>query len=227
MVSKYKTTCFPSWYSDLTRNTLTTHCPNLNIKVGIGTRYPIFDFEVFKETSLNADIRMKCQTQVNKNVEMWTINTQGSFAFATDANGKGQIYRDVMSPTPIITFDNNGKVGIGVEPPNTGSIYKLYVEGGIAARDVKVTATTPFPDYVFVRDYKLMSLYELEQFIKTNNRLPEMPSAKEVEKNNGFEVGDIIIKLVKQNEEQALYLIEQQKQIDELKAHVKNLERRK
>ena len=212
----------------MVRNTITAHCPNSNIKVGIGTRYPIFDFEVFKETSLNDNVKMKCQTQTANNAEMWTINTNGSFAFATDANGKGQIYRDVMSPTPIITFDNQGKVGIGIEPPiysGTGTNYMLYVENGIATRDVKVTINN-FPDYVFSRDYKLMSLYELEQYINANNRLPEMPSAKEVEKNNGYELGSVVTILVKQNEEQALYLIAQQKQIDELKLLIKKLERR-
>ena len=58
-------------------------------------------------------------------------------------------------------------------------------------------------------------------FVSCNNNI------KEVEKNNGYELGTVVTLLVKQNEEQALYLIEQQKQIDELKAQIKNLERRK
>lgn len=226
MVSKFNTACFPSWYGDFSRNTLTADCPNVNIKVGIGTRYPIFDFEVYRESSLNAEIRMKCQTEVAKNVEIWTINAQGSFAFATDPNGKAHIYRNISTPTSIITFDNMGRVGIGLEPPNNGT-YKLYVEGGIAAREVKVTTQIPFPDYVFSKDYKLMSLYELEQFIKANNRLPEMPSAKEVEKNNGFEVGKMQINLLKKIEEQALYIIDLQKQIDEMKEQFEQLEKKK
>ncbi len=89
-------------------------------------------------------------------------------------------------------------------------------------RDVLVTAQIPFPDYVFDKSYKRMSLYELENYIHKNHRLPDMPSAEEVESKNGFEVGEIITKLLKQNEEQALYLIEMQKQLDVLKNQIRD-----
>ena len=123
------------------------------------------------------------------------------------------------SPTSFTTdfyIDGSGRVGINTVPPTTSSFYKLFVDGGIAARDVKVTALT-FPDYVFAKDYKLMSIYELEQYIKINQHLPQMPSEKEIKNNGGYQVGEVIEKLVKQNEEQTLYIIDLQKQIDELK----------
>ena len=63
-----------------------------------------------------------------------------------------------------------------------------------------------------------MSIYELEQYIKINQHMSEMPTAKEIESNNGYQVGVVIEKLVKQNEEQALYIISLLKQIDEMKA---------
>ena len=49
-----------------------------------------------------------------------------------------------------------------------------------------------------------------------------MPSAIEVKNNNGVEVGDMMTKLLQKIEELTLQNIEQQKQIDELKLHVKN-----
>ena len=94
-------------------------------------------------------------------------------------------------------------------------------------RDVKVTAATVFPDYVFAKDYKLMSIYELEEYLQLNRHLPEIPSAKEIESNDGFELGDMQTKLLKKVEEQTLYIISLQKQVDELKTKLKNLERRK
>jgi hypothetical protein len=72
-----------------------------------------------------------------------------------------------------------------------------------------------------------MSIHELDKFIKLNKHLPGIPSAEEIEKNEGYELGGMVQKLLQKTEEQSLYIIEQQKQIDELKVQVKNLERRK
>ena len=58
---------------------------------------------------------------------------------------------------------------------------------------------------------------ELEDFIKRNKHLPGIPSANEIENNDGFEVGAMQQKLLEKIEEQSLYIINLQKQIDELK----------
>lgn len=131
----------------------------------------------------------------------------------------------LWSSTGSTVYYNSGKVFIGMSNC-TGCLnsgYSLYVNDGIMTRDVLVTAQIPFPDYVFDKSYKRMSLYELENYINKNHRLPDMPSAKEIESKNGFEVGEIITKLLKQNEEQALYLIEIQKQLDVLKNQIRDL----
>ncbi|HCI58751.1 MAG TPA: hypothetical protein DFH96_08205, partial [Bacteroidetes bacterium] len=73
---------------------------------------------------------------------------------------------------------------------------------------------------VFAKDYELMGIYELEAYLKKHKHLPEIPSAVEVESNEGFEVGDMQTKLLKKIEEQTLYIISLQKQIDELKLMV-------
>ena len=69
---------------------------------------------------------------------------------------------------------------------------------------------------MFADDYKKTSLEDLEKYIRLNKHLPEMPSAKEVEKN-GIELGDINKKLLKQQEEFVLHLIEKDKEIKALK----------
>ncbi|WP_394773474.1 hypothetical protein [Flavobacterium sp.] len=50
-------------------------------------------------------------------------------------------------------------------------------------QELKVTVNAGVPDYVFANDYKLKSLQEVEEYIKQNSHLPEIPSAKEIEKN--------------------------------------------
>lgn len=96
--------------------------------------------------------------------------------------------------------------------------YKLAVNGKILAKEVKVSAN--WADFVFEDDYKLRSLPEVEKFIQTNKHLPEIPSAKEVEKN-GVDVGNMESKLLQKIEELTLYTIDQDKQIKNLRDVVK------
>ena len=120
-----------------------------------------------------------------------------------------------ISPLGNLTasFLTNGSVGIGTT--NTGS-FKLAVEGKIGAREVHVTSQNPWPDYVFSNQYKLKSLNTLEDYIKKNNHLPDMPSANEV-KNNGIELGQMNAKLLEKVEELTLYVIDLKKEIEQLK----------
>ncbi|MFH1296629.1 MAG: hypothetical protein ABIJ04_05065, partial [Bacteroidota bacterium] len=70
-------------------------------------------------------------------------------------------------------------MGLGTAPPTSGT-YKLFVEGGIKAREMKVTVNS-FADYVFKEDYPLLPIGDLQQYITTHGRLPGIPSAEEVE----------------------------------------------
>ena len=79
----------------------------------------------------------------------------------------------------------------------------------------KVTLTG-WPDYVFDKSYNLMPLFETEQYIQANGHLPNVPSAAEVEAD-GMSVGEMNKVLLQKVEELTLYVIELQKQIDELK----------
>ena len=92
--------------------------------------------------------------------------------------------------------------------------------GKVWAREVNVLLILPLGDFVFAPDHKLMTIYELENYIKQEHHFPKMPSAKEV-KENGMNVGEFQNLLLQQTEEQALYIISMQKQIDYLKKEIK------
>jgi hypothetical protein len=76
-------------------------------------------------------------------------------------------------------------------------------------------------DFVFEKDYALKPLAEVEQYITENKRLPEIASAAEMKKS-GLELGEMNIKLLQKIEELTLYLIEQNKRIQELEKQLKN-----
>ena len=113
----------------------------------------------------------------------------------------------------------SGKVGIGTTAPGS---FKLAVEGKIGAREIRVTLTNPWPDYVFSNQYKLRSLPTLEEFIKKHGHLPGMPTAQEV-KENGIELGDMSGRLLEKIEELTLYIIELKKENEQIKEELKKL----
>jgi hypothetical protein len=105
----------------------------------------------------------------------------------------------------------NGNVGIGTANPAN----KLSVNGDIRSREV-IVETANWPDYVFHPKYTLAPLAQVEAFIAANNHLPNIPAAAEIEKN-GLKLGEVQKKMMEKIEELTLYIIQQQKQIDELR----------
>lgn len=120
-------------------------------------------------------------------------------------------YRISMYGSDKLTIQNGGNVGIGTTNPD----QKLTVNGSIHAKEVIIDLAVP-ADYVFKPTYKLMPLYQVEQYVNTNSHLPEIPSAAEIVKK-GLSMGEMQNKLLQKVEELTLYIIQQQKEIDLLK----------
>ena len=95
--------------------------------------------------------------------------------------------------------------------------YKLAVDGKAICTELLVRLVPNWPDYVFNNQYKLRGLNEVEDFIKKNNHLPGIPSAKEVE-SNGVNVGEMQKLQMEKIEELTLYIIELKKEIEKLKS---------
>jgi hypothetical protein len=133
----------------------------------------------------------------------------------------GDISFKVDGITKLIVKGANGWVGVNTKDPKS----QFHVEGTIRAHEVRVCINQGC-DYVFAKDYKLMSLSDLSKFIETNKHLPEVAPAVEMEAE-GINVSEMSALLLKKIEELTLYTIEQQKLIEELQKRLAELEEKK
>lgn len=121
-------------------------------------------------------------------------------AVAGDMRG---FYSGEFSITP------KGRVGVGIANPS----HPLTVNGAIRAREVIVD--TGWADDVFKPGYRLASLQEVEKHIQENQRLPGMPSEKQV-REQGASIGDAQGMLLRKVEELTLHMIALEKRMKEL-----------
>ena len=172
-------------------------------------------------------------------------NMPSGLDFSVTRSIRPQIGPPIIEKFKVLFLDNNQRVGIGTQTPTTKldvaggfkatnaeitktltaqsatiedvlTADRIRVENLLCAREVKVQIRSCWPDFVFGKNYKLMPLQELEQFVNENQHLPEIPSAATVEEN-GIHVGEMNALLLKKIEELTLYVLDLQKQIDELK----------
>lgn len=116
------------------------------------------------------------------------------------------------------SFLGNGGLAINTYTVPAG--FKLIVNGAIGCTKLKVSQS--WADYVFDRNYQLPSLAEVEAHIKANQKLPGIPSEKEIAAN-GLDVGEMQKLQMQKIEELTLYIIELKKQLDQQQEEIKAL----
>jgi len=134
----------------------------------------------------------------------------------------------------------NGNVGIGTVTPSAaldvrgGNVwingpsalsnfvdnYALNVNGNIRAN--KLVVNTTGADFVFEPNYKLIPLNQLEKYVTTNRHLPGIETANVMQKD-GVDVGENQTKLLQKVEELTLYIIDQNKALEQLRKEVEQL----
>jgi hypothetical protein len=182
--------------------------------VGIGTATPSHRLTVAGGVSItNSGEALK----LDGNGTAINFFQSGAFKSFISHNASG-LYLGVNNGN--IRLDvSNGHVAIGnvILTGANADAYKLAVSGKVICEEVRVKlVSSGWPDYVFADNYKLPSLVDVEQYIRQNKHLPNIPAAAEVEKN-GLAVGDMQKRMMEKIEELTLYIIGLQKQLDDLR----------
>ncbi|MCD4793544.1 MAG: hypothetical protein K8R54_09945 [Bacteroidales bacterium] len=217
--SGYKIALDASSYS-----TETNFAGTLNSSYGVWARAGIYNAssgaKINNAIAVNAQVLDNVSGTTIENAYGVYINT-GGYGLTT-VNNRYDLYAGTSSAKNYFA----GNVGIGTSNPDE----KLTVNGNVTInndlwvkQDIWVQTTSPWGDYVFDKDYKLMPLYKLEKFIKNYKHLPGIPSAKDI-KEKGLNLADTDAAQMVKIEELTLYIIEQNKRIEKLEKQIKELQ---
>lgn len=147
-------------------------------------------------------------------VNIGTLNQ--SFLFQVNDNRTTAKTEFQVTGTSYLCLNNDEVSNI---PLSLKSKYGLFVKKGILSEDYSVAPIASWADFVFSPTYKLKPLSDVETFIKKNNHLPDVPSEEEVA-TEGYSQHDINKALLQKIEELTLYVIQQDKEIQQLKTQL-------
>ncbi len=166
-----------------------------NGNIGIGTTSPTYKLDI---NSSGVNGLKLSGYQSNNFITLNNVLSENNRSFRLIAGIDNVGYNgfsilDTYTNISRFVIDNVGNIGIGTTNPDE----KLTVKGKIHTQEVKVDLQGAcVPDYVFANDYQLKTLPQVEQYIKENSHLPEIPSALEIEKN-GLMLAEMNMSLLK------------------------------
>jgi Chaperone of endosialidase/Secretion system C-terminal sorting domain len=147
---------------------------NGNVKIGSQPTWP--SGGKLEITGKNETLEARLFPVSENIARLWTINSIYAFGFGIDERGYGQIYRNLHSPSAIMTFNSNGYFGIGRIPS-----YNLDVNGilrvstTIYSSDERLKSNiTPLSDQT-INIFKLKSVsYNLNvPILKSSDNIPQ------------------------------------------------------
>ena len=139
-----------------------------------------------------------------------------SIYFATEGDIDESKRRSKITTWPgMLVLETTSNKDAIIIPHNQGSqveIKRLWIKDDLV---VQAPHTNKWPDYVFEKNHNIMTIPELEAYIKIYKHLPGIPSADDVEEN-GIDVAEMNALILKKIEELTLHIIKQNKKIEKL-----------
>lgn len=146
--------------------------------------------------------------------------SMSSSATVSINSGNKQYFDNINdSGTEYNLTSNHGLINSNYVIDGDLNVNNIEANGTIHTKEVKVDLNG-WSDFVFKDDYSLPSLAEVENHIKENGHLKDIPSEAEVEANGIF-LGDMTSKLLQKIEELTLYTIAQEKKLKSQDGEIK------
>lgn len=209
---KFKSTGTQWWIVCSTLPVYSSHISGKNGNVGIGTINPKEKLDVYGSFRAGTDDRFFIYNGAADIILKDISRGTGGRAIVHDTENK-------LTLNYLNDFTGGTQLGQSFLVKGTNAI----LDGKLEAKEVKIT-NTPTADFVFEENYNLPTLESIEKHIKEKKHLPEVASAKEMQKE-GVNIGEFQIKLLQKIEELTLYSIEQNRKIQKLEEKIKSLEK--
>jgi hypothetical protein len=204
----------------------------------------ILKFYANTNGDITSDHAMQHHFATNTQFSVWEgITTTTSDALRFQVNPNGAILMkcslNVASTSSPLVIENDwitcsstpycknvfevrpsGQTYIGTQRNTNHTSAMLHVNGDVvvgttSSANIYVTQQN-WSDFVFDKNYKLMSLEEVETFYSKNHHLPGVPTEADI-KENGNNLGQTDAVLLQKVEELTLYVVELKKEIEILK----------
>lgn len=194
--------------------------------VGIGTNSPAGKLHVNDAASSNTTVLItpKAISAGDSSTLLFGEDNDGTYGMYWMYDGTGNLmglwgkYGSTNYGPHLLVNRDNGSMAIG---SNFATGYKLSVSGKIICTELRVNLVADWPDYVFKKEYNLLPVERLGDYIRDHGHLPNIPPASEIN-TSGLDVGEMQRLMMEKIEELSLYIVGQQKQIEELKKQLNN-----
>ena len=169
----------------------------------------------------NADTKLHVKESENGNITnvllLENTDTNGGALMAfSQGNGSSQWRVGVKNTDKFeITKSGSGEVELEIIPEGSAGAG-VYVNSALFVDAQQLNV----PDYVFEKDYKLLSLDELQSFIVENKHLPGVPSSAEIQTAGHIDLNEFQMRLLEKIEELTLHTLAQEKRIKELETAI-------
>jgi hypothetical protein len=185
--------------------------------IGIGTTTLTDNLDIAGNAAISAiyDINNRAY-YMDLNSLYISINTAGQI--------RADSYYDIVNPNYFLDPNNTGislKVAGKIETPEIE--VKVMSANSVQSKSIITddlnVKVEDVADYVFDADYKLKGLDEVENYVRVNKHLPEIPAASEIQKK-GMNVAEMNNLLLKKVEELTLYVVNLNKQLQDAKSEI-------
>lgn len=200
------TNAFSVWSGTVPSNGYRQYVAINNLSFANGTEYSSISSYAYNTTQVRGQAR-----------HLILNNSDGN-----GSTGNVGIGNFTSAPTHKLTVMGNVKVISSTASSSVPDQPLVSIEGQLQATSILVP-TFKWCDYVFDADYTLSPLDSVASFIEHNGHLPEVPSESEAIQN-GLDLAEMNLILLKKVEELTLYLIEMKQAQNANEAKISELE---